>query len=429
MIDPDKAWDIISAKTAPLPVVTRPLAKALHCVLAKPVCADRDMPPADRSAMDGYAVRADDIKSTPVDLRLCGEIAAGSDAAPNISAGTCARIFTGANVPPGADTVVMVEDTEEGDRCSAFTKATADKSVVGEGRDGSVQNEEAVTFLKPVAAGANIFRRGENAGEGEVLIDAGTRIAAGHIGVCAAAGAATLQVYRRPTVSILATGQELLDVSARVKPHQLRNSNGPMLVAVLQSDACEVLAGESVPDDVNAIVAAIKAALTAGDLVILTGGVSVGKYDLVPEAVVRVGATVHFHGVAMKPGKPLLFATSKEGKCIFGLPGNPLSAMTGFYEFVMPTLSRLAGLSPTTCRPSLIMRVSKDVFSKGDRQRYVLGQVLWNANGPEVEPVESHGTADVVAGAKAHGVIVMPADVNKAPAGSLLEFRPWRVFQ
>lgn len=413
MIKPDKAWDIVVGHTSPLPVFQQDLAKCLHHVLAEPIVADRDIPPADRSAMDGYAVLAADIRTVPVDLTVCGEVAAGSDAAPEISPGKCARIFTGGNLPPGSDTVVMVEDTEDGRRC--------EDAMAGRG------GQESVTFLKTVEKGANIFKRAENAREGEVLIEAGTFVNSAHMGVCAAVGRSTLKVHRKPAVSILATGEELLNVGAEAKPHQLRNSNGPVLTAALQSRGYEVVAGESVADDLDVIVERIREALEASDIVVLTGGVSVGKYDLVPEAVAQAGGTIHYHGVAMKPGRPQLFATSSEGKCIFGLPGNPLSAMTGFYEFVLPSLHRLAGLPPASCRPILELRLVKDIFSKGERRRYVLGKVLWNAEGgPAVEPVESHGTADLVAGGKADGTIMIPDTATKLTAGSVVDFRPWR---
>lgn len=402
MIECGTAWDLIVRETAPLPVIRQPCEEALHCVLAESVAADRDMPPADRAAMDGYAVRAEDIASVPAALDVCGEIAAGSSASPTVAPGKCAAIFTGANVPPGADTVVMIEDTVSG------------------------AGNRMVTFLKTIPQGANIFRKGENAREGELLIEAGVRLEAAHVGVCAAVGGDNLKVYRSPTVTILCTGEELLEVGAEARPHQLRNSNGPMLIAALQACGLEVVPCRTVADDSDRILRGIRAALEASDAVIVTGGVSVGKYDLVPDAVAGAGATVHFHGVAMKPGKPLLFATLSKQKCIFGLPGNPLSCMTGFHEFVLPTLRRLSGLAPERCRPSLRLPLSKDVSSKGNRQRHVLGRILWNADGPEVEPVESHGTADLVAGGNADGAVVMAAGVKKAAAGSVIEFRPWR---
>ncbi len=407
MIGPDKAWDIVVERTTPLPVRRQKLAKSQRYVLAEPISADRDLPPADRAAMDGYAVRAEDLEFTPVKLPVCGEVAAGSAAAPEVSSGQCARIFTGANLPPGADTVVMVEDT---------APVTADST-----------EQELVTFLKTIPLGKNIFRQGENARQGEILIQAGVCLNSAHIGVCAAVGYGLVKVHQRPKISILATGKELLGVNAKPQAHQIRDSNTPVLLAALESRGFEVTASASIPDKVELILKHIRRAFEVSDVVLLTGGVSVGNYDFVPEAVRQTGSTIHVHGVAMKPGKPLLFATSSEGKCIFGLPGNPLSVMTGFYEFVLPALQRLAGLAPAKCRQFLSLRLSKSIPAKGGRQRYVLGKVCWREHGPEVEPVKSQGSADLVAGGKADGAIIVPADETGLSEGSIVKFRPWRL--
>jgi molybdopterin molybdotransferase len=406
MISPEEAWNLIVEHSRPLITIRHDLSDSLDHVLVNPVCADRDIPPADRAAMDGYAVRAADVGSAHSVLRVRGEVAAGSNAAPRVGPGECVRIFTGANLPPDTDTVIMVEDT---------------KCVTG-----SSEQQERVEFLKPVKPGSHIFRKGENASGGDELIPAGTRLNAMHIGVCAAVGYGTLEVHRKPTVSVLATGEELLDVNAQVQTHQIRNSNGPMLISSLKMHGYEVVLNESVADDVELIAACLRTALGRSDVVVLTGGVSVGKYDFVPEAIVQAEGKIHFHRVAMKPGKPELFSTDVGGKCVFGLPGNPLSAMTGLHEFVMPLLRRLAGCPPSVCRPSWRVRLTEELASRGDRQRYVLGRLLPGKDGLAVEIVKSEGAADLVAGAKADGVIIVPPNSGKLGVGSLCEFRMWR---
>ncbi len=409
MISPEEAWKLIVGHSKVLPAIRLHLSSCLDHVLVKPVCADRDLPPANRSAMDGYAVRSADMRTAGITLRVRGEVAAGSAATPPVGPGECVRIFTGANLPVDTDTVVMVEDTEPD--------------------SGESAEAELVRFLKPAKKGSHVCRKGENACAGEELIPAGTRLNAMHISACAAVGCSTLDVHRRPTVSVLTTGEELLDVDAEVQPHQIRNSNGPMLVSSLRMRRYDFLLSETVADDVDLIAERIRAALEMSDVVLMTGGVSVGKYDLVPEAIGMAGGEIRFHRVAMKPGKPQLFGTAPGGKYIFGLPGNPLSAMTGLHEFVVPLLRRLGGSAPAACRPSLRVRLKEAVASRGDLQRYVLGRLVSGKDGLVVEIVRSQGSADLVAGAKADGVVIVPPGSGELKAGSTCEFRLWRVLE
>ncbi len=400
LITPHDALDIVLKRVRPLEATSRPLGEALSCCLAEDVRADRDMPPADRSAMDGFAVRASDLASCPCELRFAGEVAAGSAARPSVAPGTCVRVLTGANVPPGADTVVMVERTVE--------------------RNGSV------VFRARTEAGSNIFRKGEDAREGDILLRKGTPLGALQTGVCAAVGKAQVKVHRRPRVSVLCTGEELRGVNDKVRPHEARNSNGPALCAALDTWGYGNVTHRTAPDDLNALTSELRKATAEHDAVILTGGVSVGKYDYVREAVKRIDAAIRFHGVAMKPGRPLLYATLADNCHIFGLPGNPLSAMTGFYEFALPALRRMSGFVAPECRPSLSVPLASGLVSKGGRVRFMLARLLWGSNGPRAEHVKSRSSADLVAGGQADGVIAVPADVRELAAGTLVEFRPWK---
>jgi molybdopterin molybdotransferase len=400
MIRPAEALSLVLKRARPLKAARRPLGLSVGCWLAEDVVADRDMPPADRSAMDGYAVRSADIRASSSSLRLIGEIAAGSAARPRVGPGSCVRILTGANVPPGADAVVMLEQTEE--------------------------RGDSVTILGPIERGANIFKRREDARKGAVLLRKGTQLGPLQIAVCAAVGKSRPRVHRPPRISFICTGRELRDVADRVRPHELRNSNGPGLCATAAQCGYAVAAYRSAPDDLGQLTTVLRQVARRCDLIALTGGVSVGRYDYVREAVERIGARVRFHGVAMKPGKPLLYATLPRNRHIFGLPGNPLSAMTGFYEFVLPALRRMAGAGAERCRPVLRLPLARQVASKGGRLRFMLGRIIWSENGPQVEPVESHSSADLVAGGIADGVIAVPSDVTILRRGAVAEFRPWR---
>lgn len=399
MITPQEALELVLRRAVPLGEVSRRLPEALGHCLAQDVRADRPMPPADRSAMDGYAVRSLDLREPPRKLRLVGEVAAGAPPDAVVEPGACVRVLTGANVPSGADAVVMREQTDEKD--------------------------STVTFAGPVQPGANILRQGEDAKEGELLLAAGTTLGPLQLGVCAAVGKAELRVHRRPRVAVLCTGQELRDVAAPVLPHELRDSNGPALWAALRSRGFAHVTRATAPDDPEEITTRLAELAGEHDAILLTGGVSVGKYDFVAEAVENLGAVCRFHGVAMKPGKPLLYATLPGNRHVFGLPGTPLSAMTCFHEFALPALRRMCGVERRKCRPCLRVPLASGLASKGGRTRFVLARLAWGEDGPRAEPVGSHSSSDLVAAGRADGTIAVPADVRHVEAGGLVEFHPW----
>lgn len=400
VIPPEQALDLVLGRARPLPAEHRPLIGALGYCLAENVRADRDMPPADRSAMDGYAVRWADLPGCPRALRLTGEVASGSSVRPEVEAGTCVRVFTGANIPPGADTVVMAEHTTE--------------------------NGDTAVFRQREERGANILHRGEDARKGALLLIRGTVLGPLQIGVCASVGKVRVKVRRRPRVAVVCTGKELQEVSARVRAYQQRNSNGPALCAALTSWGYGGATYCTVPDRVATLVSKLRRLTSRADVVLMTGGVSVGKYDFVPEAVARIGAVVRFHGVRMKPGKPLLYATLDGNRHIFGLPGTPLAAMVGFHEFALPALNRLAGVPADACRPALHLPLASRLVSKAGRVRFVLARVQWHHSVPLVAPIESHSPADLAAGGRADGVIMLAADAGELRRGSVVKFHPWR---
>ncbi|MHC4563314.1 MAG: molybdopterin molybdotransferase MoeA [Planctomycetota bacterium] len=400
MISPEKALHEVLAAARPLKALSLPLHDAFGHCLAGDVRADRDQPPTDRSAMDGFAVRAEDLANCPRQLRLIGEVAAGSSKRPKVVAGTCARILTGGRVPPGADTVVKVEDTSE--------------------RDGEVH------VLAPTDVGTNIRRRAENVAKGEVVLAKGTVLGAAQSGVCAAVGKATVRVHRRPEVMVFCTGEELRPAGESVRAHQLRDANGPALRAALAEAGFVGVSHRILPDDPKTLARKLEQAVGKYDVVVLTGGVSVGKYDYVPDAVRSVGAGIRFHGVSMKPGKPQLYATLTGNRHIFGLPGNPLSVLTGFFELVLPAVRRLSGVPAESCQSSLRLVLAESVRVKPSRTNYVLAELVEGKNGLTVRPMPSHGSADLAAGARADGALIIPKGTSQLPAGEVVEFRPWR---
>jgi molybdopterin molybdotransferase len=399
-ISPRKAWGIIRSCVKPLGSIRKPLREAFGYCLAQDVCADRDMPPADRSAMDGYALRAADLNQYPCNLRLVGEVAAGSSAHPQIRPGCCASVLTGANIPPGGDTVVKIELTS--------------------------LNDGVVSILEPLKPFMNVRKRGEEAAKGDVLLPEGTVLGPAAVGVCATVGLARPKVRYRPKIALLCTGEELRDVSQPVKAHQTRDSNGPVMQAILAEAGFDSVTHEIVPDDRQLSIDALQRATGSADVTILTGGVSVGKYDYVPDAVNAIGAKLRFYKIQMKPGKPLLYATRGRNGHIFALPGNPVSVLTSMHAFVLPALRILSGLNDEDCLISLRLPLTRMIKSKSGRSLMALGRVVNRRSGPAVEPVESVGSADISAASSADGVIVIPAAKTKLPAGTIVEFQPWR---
>lgn len=310
------------------------------------------------------------------------------------------RIFTGGNVPPGADAVVKVEQTEETDGLVAIRLPAEDAS--------------------------NILSKGEDARKGAVLLPRGARLDAMRIGVCAAVGKGMVKVHRLPQVTILCTGSELRRVEDRVEPHEIRNSNGPTLCAALEQWGFPKTRFCSVADRPAALVAALKRALGRNDVVLFTGGVSVGRYDFVRQAVEDAGAKVRFHGVRMRPGKPTLYATAPQNRHIFGLPGNPLSSLTAFHEFVLPAVRRLAGCPAGECRLGWPLPLAESAKPDGVFVRCILASLVAYESSLAVAPVTFQSSADLVSAGYADGVIVLPAGPARIEAGGLVTFRAWR---
>ena len=366
------------------------LAGCLGRVLAGPVTSTLDFPHWDNSAMDGYAVRASDVQRSPVTLHIVEEIPAGKLPQKTIEPGQAARILTGAMMPAGADTVVMQEETErQGDRVTILQTAPS----------GS-------------AAGSFVRQRGSFYRAGGELLKAGQVISPAEVALLAAAQQTQVQVYRRPRVAIISTGSELVRPDQPLQPGQIVDSNQYALTAlVAQTGAIPVPLG-IVSDERSAVKGAIAAALTQADLVISSGGVSVGDYDYVDQVLADLGATLHIRAVAVKPGKPLTVATmagADRHQLYFGLPGNPASAMVGFWRFVAPAIAKLSG-RPAPWSPAFIWATATtELRAGGQRETYLWGQLIAGATGYEFgQSAGSHSSGNLVNLANTTGLGVVP---------------------
>jgi molybdopterin molybdotransferase len=375
-------------------------------VLAEPVLADRDFPPFPRAMRDGYAVRAEDLAQVPAMLDVVGEIKAGASTKdiPVLKAGQAAAIMTGAPAPPGSDAVVMVEyTTQQGDR---------------------------VQVTKSVAAGDNIVPTGSEAKRGERLLSPGLQLDYAAVAVAASTGRSRLLVYRKPQVAILATGDEIVDIDIAPGANQIRNSNSYSLAAQVQAAGGEPVLLPIAPDEPARLRELIADGLEA-DLLLLSGGVSMGKYDLVEQALAEFQAEFFFTGVLIQPGKPLVFGRVPNGQgrpaheastssptwtYFFGLPGNPLSTMVTFELFARPVIEALAGITPRKL-VFLSARLKSEIKTKTGLRRFLPAILSGEFQHAEVDLAGWHGSGDVAAMARANCYIVIPPDRERIAAG------------
>ena len=391
MLEVAEALAVALDHARPLAARSEPLSPALlGRILAADVHADRDSPPFPKSLRDGYAVRAADCSAANPELRVVQEIPAGSLPTKVIAGGECARIFTGAPMPDGADAVVMQEDTTE---------------LAG-----------GLVWVKDrVEPGQWVFPRGHEMRSGDVVLATGTAINAAAVGVLASVGAASVPVFPRPRVSVLATGDELVDVAEQPDAAQIRNSNGPMLTALAMAAGAEATDHGIGRDAADTLRAKIEAALADADVLLLAGGVSVGKFDLVPGVLQALGVVRHFHQVRMKPGKPLLFGT-RGGTLAFGLPGNPVSAFVCFTLFVRPVLRKLAGHADPGPRV-VNLPLAEPIAETNDRPTYRPAAL---EEGGRVRPLPWAGAPDLRGMQPADALIVLPAGDSRFDAGHVV---------
>ena len=369
------------------------LLNALGFVVSQEILADRDYPPFNRSIRDGYAVRAADTHPGAT-LRCIGELKAGDTPSIAVQSRTCVQIMTGAAVPDGADAVIMVEHTQRGG--------------------------DTVTVDREVSPGQHIVPRGSEQSAGKTVLPKGTRLGFAQLAAAAQVGTAQATVFRKPRVAILSTGDEVVDFSATPGPFQIRNSNSISLGAQVQTLHAEPVLFGNAKDTHTDLRAKIAAGLES-DALILSGGVSAGKYDLVEPVLREFGAEFIFDAVAIRPGKPVVFAVC-QGKPVFGLPGNPVSTMVTFDLFVRPAIEILSGTEPTPL-PFLEAVLTERMQEKPGLTHF-LPALLEYGDHPRVTALRWQGSGDIIAMARANCLLVIPPDRETINAGERVYIVP-----
>jgi molybdopterin molybdotransferase len=395
LIELEQARSAVLAEAGALAAGRLPLRAALGMVLAEDLTAPAPVPGFDGSAMDGFAVRAGDTRGaapgSPVALSLSGESRAGAPAQLALGAGEAIRISTGAVVPEGADAVLRVED-----------------SSLADGR---------VLVEAEVEPGRDIRRAGEDIAAGELVLAAGTRIGPAELGVIVSLGRESVECHRRPRVYVLASGDELFEPGEEMGAGGVRNSNAYTLSALAEQAGAEVCGVERVADEREATRAAIGAALGA-DAVLISGGVSVGEHDHVKDALAELGVKERFWGVALKPGRPAWFG-SRGGTLVFGLPGNPVSAMVTFLLLARPALVAMSGAEPRRLRTTA--RLASPYEKPPGRTHAVRCRMELDEEGWSVEPTGAQGSHILTSMLGAQCLALIPAEAGLLPAGTRVE--------
>jgi len=401
-------------------VETVDLLAGLGRVLAEEIVADRDFPPFNRATRDGYAVRAEDVAEIPARLEVVGEVKAGDRlevGVGTVGRGQAVEIMTGAPVPAGADAVVMVEHT-----------------AIAEGFDAGRHAGKFVDVERGIGSGANLVARGAEARARQRLLNRGRRMDSAAVAIAAAVGKSRVQVFRRPRVAVLATGDELVEIEATPGASQIRNSNSYSLAAQVQAAGGEAVRLAVAPDERRRLRELIEEGLRC-DLLLLTGGVSMGKYDLVEAVLGELKADFYFTGAEIQPGRPVVFgscgfddadggfaadtrarAPAPHRKYFFGLPGNPVSTMVTFELFVRPMMEALGG---QTAQRLIFLRarLRSEIRTKTGLKRFLPGVVSGEFETAEVELARWQGSGDIAALAGANCYVVIPADRERIEAG------------
>ena len=392
MISVEEALSRLLEPLAALPPEQISLVDGLGRVLAEDVAARRTQPPFAVSAMDGYAVRAADLATIPVELRVVAEVPAGAGFGGHVGAGEAARIFTGAPLPAGTDTIVIQEDTE--------------------------RNGDLVRVLEGAPRGHYVRREGLDFAEGDVLLRSGRRLTARDIGLLAAMNRPWLFVHRRPRIGILSTGDEIVMPGDPIGPHQIVSSNSLSLAAFVAARGGVPVSVGNAPDDPEAL-RRIAAATSGVDLLVTTGGASVGEHDLVRDALVADGLELDFWQIAMRPGKPLMVG-SYRGTPMVGLPGNPVSTVVCALLFLKPALDRLSG-APTETAPQSTARLGVALSKNDQRQDYLRSRLAHAADGVlEVFPFEAQDSSMMRLLAAADCLVVRPPHAPAVAAGTIV---------
>jgi molybdopterin molybdotransferase len=396
MIEMDEAVRVVLEQTPTLDVVEVDFREALGRVLASDVRSDMNMPPFDKSAMDGYAVIGAEVAPAsadrPVTLEVVEEIPAGAVPTRRLSPGQATRIMTGAPIPEGADTVVMVEDT------------------------APLNRGARVQIRRATPTGENICRLGEDIRLGQVVLSAGAFLRPPEIGVLASVGAARVRIHRPPEVAILPTGEEIVEADVTPKPGQIRNSNGPTMCAQVAAAGAKAHYLGIAADNPEDLAAKVRAALDRADILLLSGGVSMGDYDIVKSVLAGIGVRIHFERIRIKPGRPLTFGTAGP-KLVFGLPGNPLSATLGIELLVRPALRKMQRMADLH-RPVETAVLDETFEQKPGRKQYVPAITVRREGRRYTRWVGHSGSADLLSLSRSNSLFLVEAEASRLEAGA-----------
>src|SRR5678816_4460085 len=396
MISVAEAIQIVRQQTASLATERVRIEQTLGRVLAGDVVADTDLPPFDRSQMDGYAVRAEDVSAVPARLRIVGESAAGKGWHHQLEEGQAVRIMTGAPVPAGADSVQQVELTTEL-------------------KDGTV-----VELLETVETGRSIVKRGSEITAGDVVLRAGTPINAAMMAVLAAFGYARVEVFRKPRVAVLATGTELVPVDQKPGQDQIRDSNNYSISSYAALAGATVERMPLTGDETSLLKTQIANAAERCDVIVTSGGVSMGVYDVTKSALKELGSEVFFERVALRPGKPIVFARLPNGTLVFGLPGNPVSVSVTFNLFARTALLKMQGANnPTLGEERAVL--TRNAKGSSDRESYLPASLRTDEKGQLLaEALKWGGSSDFVAFTLATALLIVPQGDGELKAGTIV---------
>lgn len=396
MISVEEALSIILQETTVLECEEKDILCCLNKVLAEDIHSRDNLPPFDKSAMDGYAIKSEETNlcedGVLAEFEIIGLIKAGEFSNKELMKGQAIKIMTGAPLPKGTNAVIQVENV----------KANGNKLYV----------------YNKVESGNNVVKLGEEIKAGEVALKKGTLIRPTEIGVLASLGYSSIKVYREPIISLLITGDELIDINSELSPGKIRNSNEYSLRALIKNLGAEALSFGVVKDEKDILKSKVEEALEKSDVVITSGGASVGDFDFVEQVLTEINADVKFKSVAIKPGKPISFAVIGK-KLFFSLPGNPLSAVTTFEEFVKPACEKMLGkeISDNMTFPVILC---DDFKAKKDRRKYIYVRIE-NVDGKfYAHELGSQSSNHLLTMSKANGIIIMPEGVEHKKAGEIL---------
>ena len=396
---PAEAEALVRERVGVLPVESRPLASLAGAVLAQSVRAERDQPPFDRVTMDGIAFASDAWRTGQRRFRIAGTLAAGQRPAALPAQDACLEVMTGAMLPPGCDCVVPVELVNSADGWA---------EVDGEAR------------VEPFA---NVHVRGIDCREGDMLLARGTRLGGPELAVLAAAGLPRAQVHADPRIMIVSTGDELVEPGEPIEAWQVRSSNAYALRAALALRGFSRVAEDRLPDDLQVLRERLATHLATHDALVLSGGVSMGRYDHVPTALRSLGVTEVFHKVAQRPGKPLWFGIAPGGQAVYGLPGNPVSALVCLVRYVVPGLGAAIGARRTTAES---LPLAAPVRAHAALWLFMPAQIESSpALGMVAMPKPTHGSGDLISLLGTDGFLELPPGAEEVPAGCIAPFHRW----